>query len=182
MFRRLLARGICAARPAPIKKREFPPRYKVDEREIEEKFIKGGGKGGQKINKTNSKVQLRHIPTGIVVNSQFSRSREDNRKRAREVLGERLDDLINGENSRSAVIRRYYQQKAQKKRQRHNQVVRRSLDAAGAENATEIAENVIKDVIERAQGPAEAATIAEAAAAAASHAADEAARARRDEA
>jgi protein subunit release factor B len=37
----------------------------IDENDIEEKFVKGGGKGGQKINKTNSKVQLLHIPTGL---------------------------------------------------------------------------------------------------------------------
>lgn len=107
-----------------IKKHEFPPRYKVPETEIEEKFIKGGGKGGQKINKTNSKVQLKHIPTGIVVNSQFSRSREDNRKRAREILGGKIDDLKNGENSRNAIIARYYLHKAQKKKQRANKLKR----------------------------------------------------------
>lgn len=30
-------------------------------------MIKGGGPGGQAINKTNNCVQLRHIPTGIII-------------------------------------------------------------------------------------------------------------------
>lgn len=35
--------------------------------EIEEKFVKGWGKGGQKVNKTSNCVELKHIPTGLVV-------------------------------------------------------------------------------------------------------------------
>jgi protein subunit release factor B len=39
----------------------------INELELDEKFIKGGGPGGQKINKTSSCVQLKHIPTGITI-------------------------------------------------------------------------------------------------------------------
>lgn len=35
--------------------------------DIEEKFVRGSGAGGQKINKTNSKVQMTHSPTGLQV-------------------------------------------------------------------------------------------------------------------
>ena len=35
--------------------------------ELDEKWIKGGGSGGQKINKSSTCVQLKHIPTGITV-------------------------------------------------------------------------------------------------------------------
>ena len=42
-------------------------RIVLKDEDIEENFVKGSGPGGQKINKTNSKVQLKHIPTGIVV-------------------------------------------------------------------------------------------------------------------
>lgn len=82
-------------------------------------FIKGGGKGGQKINKTNSKVQLRHIPTGIVVSCQYSRSREQNRKRAREILAGKVDDELSPPGqSRAAIVAKYYQNKARKKKSR----------------------------------------------------------------
>jgi protein subunit release factor B len=56
-----------------------------------ETFVRGRGPGGQAINKTNSSVSLIHIPTGIRIQSQPTRSREENRKIARKILGERLD-------------------------------------------------------------------------------------------
>ncbi|KAI7299525.1 hypothetical protein KC315_g17588 [Hortaea werneckii] len=81
----------------------LPPRPKILDAEIEEKFLKGTGPGGQKINKTSCAVQLRHLPTGIVVKSQETRSREQNRKFARNVLAEKLDQLEKGDQSRSAI-------------------------------------------------------------------------------
>jgi len=55
-------------------------------------------------NKTNSAVQLKHIPTGIVIKCQATRSREQNRKTARELLAARLDEIVNGDKSRSAIV------------------------------------------------------------------------------
>ena len=43
---------------------EYPP---LIESELEERFIRGSGPGGQKINKTSNCVMLKHLPTGIVV-------------------------------------------------------------------------------------------------------------------
>lgn len=76
-------------------RRGMPPKpmWYIKEEEIEEKFIKGGGPGGQKINKCNSKVQLIHKPTGMVINCQESRSQSDNRKKAREKLAMALEHL-----------------------------------------------------------------------------------------
>ncbi|PKS10829.1 hypothetical protein jhhlp_002586 [Lomentospora prolificans] len=86
-------------------KKPLPPRPKPPpEDEIEEVFVKGSGPGGQKINKTNSAVQIKHIPTGIVVKSQATRSRSENRAIARKVLAQRLDELYNGEQSRTAIV------------------------------------------------------------------------------
>ncbi|PTB67979.1 hypothetical protein BBK36DRAFT_1194484 [Trichoderma citrinoviride] len=85
--------------------KNLPPRPKPPpDSEIEESYLKGSGPGGQKINKTNSAVQLKHIPTGIVVKSQATRSRSQNRKLAREILAQRIDELTNGDQSRSAIV------------------------------------------------------------------------------
>ena len=54
-------------------------------------------------NKTNSAVQLKHLPTGVVVKCQETRSRTQNRKFARQWLEEKLDLMENGAESRVAV-------------------------------------------------------------------------------
>ncbi|KAM3124879.1 hypothetical protein CJJ07_005177 [Candidozyma auris] len=104
----------------------MPPRpmWLIKEDEIKEEFIKGGrGPGGQKINKTNSKVQLTHLPTGKVVTCQYSRSQEKNRKRAREILAMKLEEMQDPENCRSAVIAKrktmVKQNKAKKSRRKY---------------------------------------------------------------
>jgi protein subunit release factor B len=48
-------------------------------------------------------VQLKHLPTGIVVKSQDTRSRPQNRKIARRLLADKLDLLEKGEDSRVAI-------------------------------------------------------------------------------
>ncbi|KAG7289599.1 hypothetical protein NEMBOFW57_005970 [Staphylotrichum longicolle] len=96
--------------------KQLPPRPKhPPESEIEESFLKGSGPGGQKINKTNSAVQLKHLPTGIVVKSQATRSRTQNRKIARDLLALRLDELANGSQSRAAVVGDVKQKRAASK-------------------------------------------------------------------
>lgn len=59
--------------------------------EVEERFVRGGGPGGQKINKTSSTVALRHGPTGIEVRCQEERSQAANRARAWLRLCDRLE-------------------------------------------------------------------------------------------
>ncbi|KAI8829907.1 RF-1 domain-containing protein [Chytriomyces cf. hyalinus JEL632] len=68
----------------------------LDETQLEENFIKGSGKGGQKVNKAVSCVQLKHVPTGIVIKTQRFRDLASNRKEARKLLSLDLDDLYNG--------------------------------------------------------------------------------------
>lgn len=62
----------------------------VREEDLEERFVLGSGAGGQKVNKTSSAVSLRHVPSGLAVKVQASRSREVNRWMARRTLAERL--------------------------------------------------------------------------------------------
>ena len=54
-------------------------------------------------NKTSSAVQLKHLPTGLVVKSQETRSRTQNRKIARRVLAEKLEEIQLGDQSRKAI-------------------------------------------------------------------------------
>ncbi|PFH57362.1 hypothetical protein XA68_15151 [Ophiocordyceps unilateralis] len=83
----------------------FPPRPKPPpDSEIQESYLKGSGPGGQKINKTSSAVQLIHIPTGLVVKSQATRSRSQNRSIARRLLADKIDAFRNGDQSRAALV------------------------------------------------------------------------------
>ncbi|MBI5543050.1 MAG: peptide chain release factor 2, partial [Deltaproteobacteria bacterium] len=65
----------------------------IPEKDVEVKAIRGSGAGGQKVNKTSSTIQLRHIPTNMVITIQTERSQSRNRDLAFQVLRSRLYDI-----------------------------------------------------------------------------------------
>ena len=65
-------------------------RLHIDLRLMEEQFIRGGGKGGQKINKTANAVLLKYPPLGLIVRCQRERKRSLNRFLA---LREMVDEI-----------------------------------------------------------------------------------------
>lgn len=90
------------------------PRLKalgVDASDVEEQFVRGGGPGGQKINKTSSRVHLLHRPTGFEVRCQQSRSQSANREAAWTLLCDKLETA--GRLARAAV--RQEQEKARRR-------------------------------------------------------------------
>ncbi|MFI5294865.1 MAG: peptide chain release factor family protein [Thermodesulfovibrionales bacterium] len=72
----------------------------IREEDIEESFIRSGGKGGQHVNKTSTCVYLKHVPTGIEVKCQEERSQAMNRYRARVILANKIDQLVKGKESK----------------------------------------------------------------------------------
>jgi ribosome-associated protein len=74
-----------------------PPPYSTDrdtlEREVEVQVFRSSGPGGQHVNKTESALRLTHLPSGVVVVSQESRSQHRNRETAFERLIEKLQRL-----------------------------------------------------------------------------------------
>jgi protein subunit release factor B len=65
----------------------------VHERDIEERFVRSSGSGGQKVNKTSTCVYLKHIPTGIEVKWMRERSQSLNRFLARRELVTKIEKL-----------------------------------------------------------------------------------------
>ena len=82
----------------------------IAESELEEIFARSGGPGGQNVNKVSTAVTLRHLPSGLRVTVQDSRSQALNRKLARErlldALERRREDEKAVERNRREKIRR----------------------------------------------------------------------------
>lgn len=87
------------------------------EEDFKERFIRSGGPGGQKVNRTATCVYLSHGPTGLEVKMQKERSQALNRFFARrrlcQLLEERDPNLVSPENKKRDRARK---QKSRRKR------------------------------------------------------------------
>ena len=62
-------------------------------RECEVETFRSNGPGGQHVNKTESAVRLRHLPTGVVVTSQQERSQHRNKALCLQRLRKKIDQM-----------------------------------------------------------------------------------------
>ena len=69
-------------------------RLNIYEKDLEESFMRSSGPGGQNVNKTSTCVRVRHVPTGIEVKCQMSRSQSENRYLARRLLCDKYEAQI----------------------------------------------------------------------------------------
>ena len=94
----------------------------VREEDLEESFVRSSGKGGQHVNKTSSRVQLRHIPSGICVSASRERSQSVNRFLARRELLERIEAQSGAVTPETKRIDRLRKQKDRRRRRTEKKV------------------------------------------------------------
>jgi protein subunit release factor B len=96
----------------------------IREADLVERFIKGSGAGGQKINKTSSCVYLLHRPTGIEIKCQRERSQAMNRFLARRELCDRIEERARGAASvRQQAIEKIRRQKRRRSRRQKQRML-----------------------------------------------------------
>jgi len=99
----------------------------IKEEDLIEKFVLSSGKGGQKRNKTSTCVYLKHIPTGIEVKCEKTRSQSLNRFFARRILVEKIEEKLLGKESSSyrKILKKIKQKKKREKRakEKYQQVI-----------------------------------------------------------
>lgn len=115
--------GIFPVRPEKEKDLlERLARLGIRESDLEEKFIRSRGKGGQKVNKSATCVYLKHLPSGLEVKCQRERSQALNRFLARRILVEKLEARILGketeEKQRVEKIRRQKRKRSKKAKEK----------------------------------------------------------------
>lgn len=87
------------------------------EEDIDESFVRSGGRGGQNVNKTSTCVVLLHRPTGVQVKCQTTRHQGQNRILARELLLQKIESArkarLEAERARVEKLRRQKRPRSQ---------------------------------------------------------------------
>ena len=88
------------------------------EQDLDEKFIRSSGPGGQRVNKTASCVYLKHVPTGLEVKMQQERQQRLNRYYARKRLCELMEEETLGKRSPAALKAEKIRKQKQRRKRR----------------------------------------------------------------
>ena len=94
--------------------------------DFEEKFARSSGPGGQHVNKVSTAVTLRHVPTGVAVTVQDSRSQSMNRQLAWERL---LDAIERQRREARAALRAEIEKKRRQNSKRPRGLKERILES-----------------------------------------------------
>lgn len=91
----------------------------IKEDALIETFVKGFGRGGQKLNTSSNCVLLQYKAFDISIKCQKYRCRENNRYQARKQLCERVDALINPKNNVSTKLKNKIKKQKKRRLRRH---------------------------------------------------------------
>jgi len=102
---------------SPAKLQALSERFErlgIRDEDLDETFVRSSGKGGQNVNKVSTCVVLLHRPSGTLVKCQRERSQALNRFHARQLLADKIERAILGE--QSAAAQRIAKLRRQKRR------------------------------------------------------------------
>jgi protein subunit release factor B len=94
----------------------------LNEKDLEESFMRGDGPGGQAVAKTSNCVQLRHLPTNIIVKCHTTRILYRNREEARRIMLDKLDEYYNKEMSVENQRKRLEKEKSLKRQSKNDKL------------------------------------------------------------
>ncbi|MBL4889004.1 MAG: peptide chain release factor-like protein [Candidatus Lindowbacteria bacterium] len=97
----------------------------IREEDLEEKFIRASGPGGQNVNKVSTCVVLKHIPSGVSVRVQKERTQALNRFHARRELATKIENAKLG---RQSEQRKKIEKIRRQKRKRSRRAKAKMLD------------------------------------------------------
>jgi protein subunit release factor B len=96
----------------------------VREEDLEEQFIRSGGKGGQNVNKVSTCVVLVHLPSGMRIKCQQERTQGLNRYLARKLLVDKLEaERLGRASAREQAIEKVRRQKRRRSRRAKNKML-----------------------------------------------------------
>ena len=93
----------------------------IEEKDIEEKFIRSSGPGGQNVNKTSSCVYLKYVPGGQEIKMQKDRTQRLNRYYARKRLCELIEEEKLGKKSPVSLKAEKIRKQKQRRKRRSKQ-------------------------------------------------------------
>lgn len=87
------------------------PKLEIEEKDLEITTMRSGGKGGQNVNKVETGVLMRHLPSGVMVRCTVERSQHKNRDLALKILKSKLLQIE--EDKKRAEMDRVYGEKGE---------------------------------------------------------------------
>jgi len=103
----------------------------IYEKDIEEKFIRSSGSGGQKVNKTSTCVYLKHLPTRIEIKCMEERNQSLNRFLARRELVRRVEKMSGQLTPEDMKIEKIKRQKLKSKKRARLKYGESGVDSRG---------------------------------------------------
>ena len=112
----------------------------IKQEDLSEQFVRGSGKGGQKINKTSNTVLLRHLPTGLEVRVQRHRELFNNRLSAYKLLIKKIEEKKLGRQSeiqkKIFKLRKQKQKRSKKAKEKMLEAKKRRAEIKEGRNAS----------------------------------------------